>query len=72
MQLVPHLRELKLLSSILPQIRDLGTGLTQLEVLWVPRCGLQVCSRSATTLQRRTAFLPTARAQEAVMEGCAG
>ncbi|GAQ80895.1 hypothetical protein KFL_000650280 [Klebsormidium nitens] len=40
-QLVPQLRELKLLDSTLPQIRDLGTGLMQLQVLWVPRCGLQ-------------------------------
>jgi len=38
---VPNLKELKINDSIMNSIRDIGTGLQQLEVLWVSRCGLK-------------------------------
>ena len=37
---VPNLTELKLQDSVVPCIRDLGTGLHALKVLWMPRCKL--------------------------------
>ncbi|KAL6760989.1 hypothetical protein V8C86DRAFT_991250 [Haematococcus lacustris] len=37
---LPSLLELNLNGSVLQSIRDLGTGFTQLHVLWVSRCGL--------------------------------
>ena len=37
---MPNLSELKLESSVVPCIRDLGTGLHALRVLWMPRCKL--------------------------------
>ncbi|MEW5302520.1 MAG: hypothetical protein WDW36_005298 [Sanguina aurantia] len=37
---LPALLELNLNNSVLESIRDLGTGFTRLEVLWVSRCGL--------------------------------
>ncbi|KAL5006508.1 hypothetical protein ScPMuIL_015314 [Solemya velum] len=39
--LLPNLAQLKLFSSNIPCIRDLGSSLRKLEVLWLPRCGLQ-------------------------------
>ncbi|KAK9823795.1 hypothetical protein WJX72_005550 [[Myrmecia] bisecta] len=39
-QRMPNLRELKLNGSVLESIRDLGSGLKNLQVLWVARCGL--------------------------------
>ncbi|XP_053304690.1 leucine-rich repeat-containing protein 56 [Spea bombifrons] len=37
---MPNLRELKLNNSLIVSIRDLGTSLSKLEVLWMARCGL--------------------------------
>lgn len=37
---LPSLRELKLSESVLSSVRDLGTRLRNLQVLWVARCGL--------------------------------
>ncbi|XP_053545264.1 leucine-rich repeat-containing protein 56 [Bombina bombina] len=37
---MPNLRQLKLNNSIIMSIRDLGTSLSQLQVLWLARCGL--------------------------------
>jgi len=37
---LPNLYELSLNNSVLDCLRDLGTGFTQLRVLWVSRCGL--------------------------------
>ncbi|XP_061465973.1 leucine-rich repeat-containing protein 56 isoform X2 [Rhineura floridana] len=37
---VPNLKHLKLNSSVLMSVRDLGTALSHLQVLWMARCGL--------------------------------
>nr|XP_054491708.1 leucine-rich repeat-containing protein 56 [Agelaius phoeniceus] len=37
---LPNLRELKLNNSLLVSVRDLGTSLSRLRVLWMARCGL--------------------------------
>ncbi|KAM6274437.1 leucine-rich repeat-containing protein 56 [Porphyrio hochstetteri] len=37
---LPNLRELKLNNSLLVSVRDLGTTLSHLHVLWMVRCGL--------------------------------
>ncbi|XP_063254338.1 leucine-rich repeat-containing protein 56 isoform X2 [Prinia subflava] len=37
---LPNLRELKLNNSLLASVRDLGTSLSHLRVLWMARCGL--------------------------------
>ena len=37
---MPKLRELKLNGSSLGSLRDLGSGLRHLQVLWVAHCGL--------------------------------
>ncbi|XP_041894254.1 leucine-rich repeat-containing protein 56 isoform X2 [Corvus kubaryi] len=37
---LPNLRELKLNNSLLVSVRDLGTSLSCLRVLWMARCGL--------------------------------
>ncbi|XP_058685025.1 leucine-rich repeat-containing protein 56 isoform X1 [Poecile atricapillus] len=37
---LPNLRELKLNNSLLTSVRDLGTSLCHLRVLWMARCGL--------------------------------
>ncbi|XP_056347953.1 leucine-rich repeat-containing protein 56 isoform X2 [Oenanthe melanoleuca] len=37
---LPNLRELKLNNSLLASVRDLGTSLSHLHVLWMARCGL--------------------------------
>ncbi|CAN8214836.1 unnamed protein product [Coccothraustes coccothraustes] len=37
---LPNLRELKLNSSLLVSVRDLGTSLSHLRVLWMAQCGL--------------------------------
>jgi leucine-rich repeat-containing protein 56 len=37
---LPNLQHLKLNNSVLGSIRDLGTALRNLEVLWVARCGV--------------------------------
>ncbi|XP_068800764.1 leucine-rich repeat-containing protein 56 isoform X2 [Struthio camelus] len=37
---LPNLRELKLNNSLLASVRDLGTTLSHLHVLWMARCGL--------------------------------
>lgn len=39
--LLPNLRELKINCSKLSSLRDIGTSLVHLEVLWASRCGLQ-------------------------------
>eukprot|EP00928_Gymnodinium_smaydae_P035168 TRINITY_DN24803_c0_g1_i1.p1 TRINITY_DN24803_c0_g1~~TRINITY_DN24803_c0_g1_i1.p1 ORF type:complete len:515 (+),score=104.72 TRINITY_DN24803_c0_g1_i1:81-1625(+) len=38
---LPSLRQLRLAESSILSVRDLGTSLLQLEVLWMSRCGLQ-------------------------------
>lgn len=38
---LPNLRELKLVQSLVHSIRDLGTQLHNLKVLWMNRCGLK-------------------------------
>uniref|UniRef100_A0A8C5N595 Leucine rich repeat containing 56 n=1 Tax=Leptobrachium leishanense TaxID=445787 RepID=A0A8C5N595_9ANUR len=37
---MPKLRQLKLNNSVILSVRDLGTSLSHLEVLWMVRCGL--------------------------------
>ncbi|XP_026523923.1 leucine-rich repeat-containing protein 56 [Notechis scutatus] len=37
---LPNLKQLKLNGSILTSVRDLGTALPRLQVLWMARCGL--------------------------------
>ncbi|XP_060132530.1 leucine-rich repeat-containing protein 56 [Zootoca vivipara] len=37
---LPNLKQLKLNSSMLMSVRDLGTALSNLQVLWMARCGL--------------------------------
>ncbi|KAJ6664974.1 hypothetical protein lerEdw1_005205 [Lerista edwardsae] len=37
---LPNLKQLKLNNSILTSVRDLGTALSNLQVLWMARCGL--------------------------------
>ncbi|NXU30009.1 LRC56 protein, partial [Thalassarche chlororhynchos] len=37
---LPNLKELKLNNSLLVSVRDLGTTLSHLHVLWMARCGL--------------------------------
>ncbi|XP_032918892.1 leucine-rich repeat-containing protein 56 isoform X2 [Catharus ustulatus] len=37
---LPNLRELKLNNSLLASVRDLGTSLSHLRILWMARCGL--------------------------------
>ncbi|XP_075784384.1 leucine-rich repeat-containing protein 56 isoform X2 [Pelodiscus sinensis] len=37
---LPNLRQLKLNHSLLVSVRDLGTSLSHLQVLWMARCGL--------------------------------
>ncbi|XP_009985123.1 PREDICTED: leucine-rich repeat-containing protein 56 [Tauraco erythrolophus] len=37
---LPNLRELKLNNSLLVSVRDLGTTLSHLHILWMARCGL--------------------------------
>ena len=46
---LPNLRELKLSGSHISSLRELGTALSSVEVLWVSRCGLH-------DLQGLTAF----------------
>jgi hypothetical protein len=38
---MPCLNEVKLNNSIIPSIRDLGTGFKNVRILWVSRCGLK-------------------------------
>ena len=38
---LPALSELRCVESRVPCVRDLGTGLTQLMVLWLAHCGLR-------------------------------
>jgi hypothetical protein len=40
-ELMPKLEQLRLNQSYISSIRDLGTSLTRLRVLWISRCGLQ-------------------------------
>lgn len=48
---MPNLRELKLSNSVIVSIRDLGTSLSHLQVLWLARCSLTdldgICSFSS-------------------------
>ena len=39
-EMLPNLQHLNLSRSVLPSIRDLGTSLRRLRVLWLVRCGL--------------------------------
>ena len=38
---VPGLEELRCVESVVPCLRDLGTGLGRLKILWLPRCALR-------------------------------
>lgn len=54
-----NLRSLKLTDSSILTLRDLGTSLQQLEVLWMTRCGLQdISGVSATLPELREFYLP--------------
>jgi len=53
-----NLRQLRLRDSNIHRIRDLGTELTHLEVLWMGRCGLQDLSGIAAMPALREFYLP--------------
>ena len=38
---LPNLTQLRLINSVVPCVRDLGTSLSCVEVLWMPRCKLK-------------------------------
>jgi Leucine-rich repeat (LRR) protein len=38
---LPNLQELKIKDGIVPSIRDLGSSLSNVQILWMPRCSLQ-------------------------------
>ena len=38
---IPNLKQLRLVNSHVPCVRDLGTCLGRVEVLWLPRCKLK-------------------------------
>jgi len=53
---LPNLTQLKLSCSAIASVRDLGTGLTNLQVLWINRCGLQDLSGLACLSNLRELF----------------
>ncbi|KAL8572822.1 hypothetical protein ACOMHN_024998 [Nucella lapillus] len=55
--LLPNLTVLKLTGSIIPNIRDLGSSLHQLEVLWMSRCALQELDGVSSMLSMRELYL---------------
>mmetsp|Transcript_46303 Transcript_46303/g.83498 ORF Transcript_46303/g.83498 Transcript_46303/m.83498 type:complete len:569 (+) Transcript_46303:86-1792(+) len=58
-QTLPNLRQMKLTDSSILSLRDLGTCLGQLEVLWMSRCGLQDLGGASATLPAlREFYLP--------------
>ncbi len=38
---VPNLSQLRLIASVVPCVRDMGTSLDHLTILWMPRCRLK-------------------------------
>ncbi|CAH8633857.1 unnamed protein product [Dicrocoelium dendriticum] len=48
--LLPNLRQLKLSNSLIPSLKLFGSGLQDLEVLWMPRCSL-TCLDGLTNLK---------------------
>ncbi|KAG8438053.1 hypothetical protein GDO86_008656 [Hymenochirus boettgeri] len=54
---LPNLRQLKLNNSIIISVRDLGTSLSQLEVLWMSRCGLTDLDGIATFSSLKELYL---------------
>ncbi|CAK0901350.1 unnamed protein product [Prorocentrum cordatum] len=57
--MLPNLLHLKLSGSSISYLRELGTGLRRLEVLWLSCCGLQDISGIAGTMpELRELFLP--------------
>jgi hypothetical protein len=54
---LPNLRHLKLSHSIIPSVRDLGTSLNNLEILWMPHCCLESVDGLVTMLQLREVYL---------------
>lgn len=55
--LLPNLRVLKLSGSVIPKIRDLGSSLRRLEVLWMSRCGLEEVDGISSMLNLRELYL---------------
>jgi hypothetical protein len=55
---LPNLRQLKLTDSNILCIRDIGTALMQLEVLWMSRCGLQDLNGISAIPVLREFYLP--------------
>ncbi|KAK7098748.1 dynein axonemal assembly factor 1 homolog [Littorina saxatilis] len=55
--LLPNLRVLKLSGSVIPNIRDLGSSLRNLEVLWMSRCGLEEMDGISSMLKLRELYL---------------
>lgn len=55
---LPNLRHLKLSGSNVPCIRDLGTSLRQLEVLWMRQCNLQDLSGIGAIPSLQEFYLP--------------
>mmetsp|Transcript_54868 Transcript_54868/g.119997 ORF Transcript_54868/g.119997 Transcript_54868/m.119997 type:complete len:584 (-) Transcript_54868:29-1780(-) len=56
---LPNLKHLKLVQSSLLCIRDLGTSLQNLEVLWISRCGLQDLAGAVSALPNlRELYMP--------------
>lgn len=56
--LLPSLIQLKLTDSSIGVIRDLGTGLVHLQILWMARCGLQDISGIGAMQSLRELYLP--------------
>lgn len=55
---LPNLRQLKLTDSSIMCLRDVGTSLVQLEVLWMSRCGLQELAGVLALPALREFYLP--------------
>lgn len=56
--LLPNLLHLKLTGSTIASLRDLGTGLAKLQVLWLGRCKLQDLSGLASLSELQELYLP--------------
>ncbi|PAA59013.1 hypothetical protein BOX15_Mlig007237g3, partial [Macrostomum lignano] len=54
---LPNLRQLKLSNSIIPSVRDLGSCLFNLSVLWMPQCCLENLDGIASMARLRELYL---------------
>ncbi|KAL3313925.1 Leucine-rich repeat-containing protein 56, partial [Cichlidogyrus casuarinus] len=54
---LPNLKELKLSNSIIPKMRDLGTSLTNITILWMPHCCLHCLYGIATMPNLKELYL---------------